>query len=146
MLKGLSWRVKVPLATALLVFLSAAVLFLLNTYNFSVGSRIGIIGKLSTKGIACWTNEGQLAMPNFASGVLRSGGEVENTFYFSVPDAEVWKNLREISPGSPVNLEYHQKLFPLAIALPFLCVRRTEYEIVGVVPAPEFAPVQPRRR
>ena len=146
MFANLSWKVKVSLATVFLIIFSAAVLLLLDLYNYSVGSRTGIISKLSTKGVACWTNEGQLALPNFTRGTVRAGATVENTFHFSVPDADVWKKLRDISPGTPVNLQYRQKLFPLALALPFLCVRRTEFEIVGADPAPDFAPVQPQRR
>jgi hypothetical protein len=146
MFANLSWKVKVSLATVFLIIFSAAVLLLLDLYNYSVGSRTGIISKLSTKGVACWTNEGQLALPNFTRGTVRAGATVENTFHFSVPDADVWKKLRDISPGTPVNLQYRQKLFPLALALPFLCVRRTEFEIVGAEPAPDFAPVQPQRR
>jgi hypothetical protein len=118
-----------------------AVVRLLNLYDYSVGSRTGVIGKLSSKGVACWTNEGQLAMPNFTRG----GGDNDNTFSFSAPDADVWSKLQAIPPGSPVNLEYRQKLFPLAIALPFLCVRRTEYEITGVRPAPAYEAVPPVR-
>jgi hypothetical protein len=64
---------------------------LLNLFNYSVGVRTGVIGKLSRKGVACWTTEEQLALPNFArSGSLRGAGQgVDNTFYFSVPDADV---------------------------------------------------------
>jgi hypothetical protein len=145
MFANLSWKVKASLATVFLIIFSAAVLLLLDLYNYSVGSRTGIISKLSTKGVACWTNEGQLALPNFTRGTVRAGATVENTFHFSVPDADVWKKLRDISPGTPVNLQYRQKLFPLALALPFLCVRRTEFEILGAEPAPDFAPVQPQR-
>jgi hypothetical protein len=146
MLTKLSWRVKAALSLILFVVLSAVSLLLLDIYNFSVGSRTGIISKLSTKGVACWTNEGQLALPNFTRGTVQAGGAIENTFHFSVPDSEVWKKLRDIPPGNPVNVQYRQKLFPLALALPFLCVRRTEFEVIGAEPAPNFAPVQPQRR
>jgi hypothetical protein len=146
MLAKLSWRIKVSLSIGLFIVLSAASLLLLDLYNFSVGSRTGIISKLSTKGVACWTNEGQLALPNFTRGTARAGAVVENTFHFSVPDSDVWKKLQDIPPGTPVNLQYRQKLFPLALALPFLCVRRTDFEIVDAEPAPNFSPVQPQRR
>jgi hypothetical protein len=99
---------------------------LLNLFNYSVGVRTGVIGKLSRKGVACWTTEGQLALPNFArSGSLRGAGQgVDNTFYFSVPDADVRKQLEAIPDGSPVTLEYRQKLFALDWPLPFFCKRR----------------------
>ena len=140
---GLSWKVKlltivlVPLALLILLTLAA------NAFNYSVGARTGVIDKLSRKGVACWTTEGQLALPNFSkSGTLCAPNEnVDNTFYFSVPDADVRKQLDEIPPGSPVTLEYRQKLFALDLPLPFLCVRRTQYEVVGVKPAPALAPL-----
>jgi hypothetical protein len=146
MLTNLSWRIKASLAIGFLIIFFGALFLLLDLYNYSAGSRTGVISKLSTKGVACWTNEGQLALPNFTRGTVRAGATVENTFHFSVPDADVWRKLRDISPGTPVNLQYRQKLFPLALALPFLCVRRTEFEIVGADPALNFAPVQPQRR
>lgn len=117
---------------------------LLNLVDYSVGSRTGIISKLSSKGLACWTNEGQLALPNFTRGGVR-GGDIDNTFAFSVPDATIWKQLETIPPGSPVNLEYKQKLFPLALPIPFLCERRSVYEIIGVRPAPAYEPQPPVR-
>ncbi|HEY8162311.1 MAG TPA: hypothetical protein VIF34_08605 [Methylocystis sp.] len=93
----------------------------MNLFNYSVGVRTGVIGKISRKGVACWTTEGQLALPNFArSGSLRGAGQgVDNTFYFSVPDADVRKQLEAIPDGSPVTLEYRQKLFALDWPLPF---------------------------
>jgi hypothetical protein len=97
-------------------------------YNYSIGTRTGVIDKLSTKGFVCWTMEGQLALPNFSkSGSLtQNSGAIDNTFYFSVPDKAVQKEIQAIPPGSPVAVEYHQKLFPLSLPLPFLCHRRTE--------------------
>ena len=124
----------------------------LNSYNYSIGTRTGVLDKLSRKGITCWTTEGQLALRAFARpGTLRSGDEnIDNTFYFSVPDSEIQKKIESIPPGSPVTLEYHQKLFTLAWPLPFLCKRRTQYEIVGVEQAPALQtddsfPQRPRR-
>jgi hypothetical protein len=115
---------------------------LLNMFNYSVGKRTGVLDKLSSKGFACWTTEGQLALASFArSGALRSGNEsVDNTFYFSVPDGAVRRQLEAIPAGSPVTLDYRQKLFALAWPAPFLCIRRTQYEIVGVQEAPAFRP------
>ena len=57
-----------------------------------------------------------------------------------MPDKDIQKQLEAIPPGSSVSLEYVQKLFPLSLPLPFLCYRRTEYEIVGVKLAPALAP------
>jgi len=141
-LTSLPLKYRIPLLLGAFVLLFFIATALLNLFNYSVGVRTGVIGKLSRKGIACWTTEGQLALPNFArSGSLRgSGPTVDNTFYFSVPDPDIRKQLEAIPDGSPVALEYHQKLFALDWPIPLLCRRRTEYEIVGVRLAPSFPP------
>lgn len=144
MLSSFSSRAKIYLGILVFLVVVVGAIRLLNVIDYSVGTRTGVIGKLSSKGLVCWTNEGQLALPNFTRGTSR-GGDIDNTFYFSVPDESVWKQIQAIAPGSPVNLEYKQKLFPLAIALPFLCVRRTEYEVTGVRLAPAYEPVTPLR-
>jgi hypothetical protein len=138
--KELSWKLKFTLILALPLVAFLALMIMLNAFNYSVGVRTGILMKLSRKGIACWTTEGELALPGFAkSGSLRRSDEmIGNSFYFSVPDPDVRKQLEETPPGSPVTLQYHQKLFSLSLPLPFFCVRRTEYEIVGVKPAPAY--------
>ena len=140
--KGLPWTVKFAGGLIVLLGLAIPLTRLLSAYNYSIGTRTGVIDKLSTKGFLCWTNEGQLALPNFSkSGSLtQNKGSLDNTFYFSVPEKEVEKQLEAIPPGSPVSVEYHQKMFALSLPLPFLCRRRTEYEIVGVKLAPAFTP------
>ncbi len=142
---ALSWKVKIAAVVAFAIFLFLGGTALLNAYNYSIGSRTGVIDKLSTKGVLCWTTEGQLALPNFSkSGALGQKNEnIDNTFYFSVPNREVRKQIDSIPPGSPVTLEYHQKLFALDWPLPFLCLRRTQYEIVGVKPAPAYPSTAP---
>lgn len=129
---------KILVIIAAFALLLVGLVALLNSYNYSIGTRTGILDKLSSKGITCWTTEGQLALPAFAKpGTLGARSEsVDNTFYFSVPDRDVRKQLEAIPPGSPVTLDYRQKLFALAWPVPFLCLRRTQYEIVGVRPAP----------
>ncbi|PNG25877.1 hypothetical protein [Methylocella silvestris] len=141
----MSWKFKfafVALA-ALAIFIGLAAL--VNSYNYSIGTRTGVIDKLSTKGFICWTREGQLALANFAKSdsLTQNKGAIDNTFYFSVPDKTIEKELEAIPPGSAVSLEYHQKLFPLALPLPLMCHRRTEYEIVGVKLAPAYPPNTP---
>ncbi|MGJ0510535.1 MAG: hypothetical protein ACR652_26110 [Methylocystis sp.] len=143
---SLPWKAKIPLIFGPPIVVFLAVTALLNLYNYSVGTRTGVISKLSTKGVACWTNEGQLALPNFTSGGPRGNVNIDNTFAFSVPDQAVWKKLQAMPSGGPVTLEYRQKLFSLAWPVPFFCLRKTEYEIVGARPAPAFemqAPVRP---
>jgi hypothetical protein len=144
---SLPWKARIPLILGLPIIVFLGVTALVNQFNYSVGTRTGVISKLSTKGVACWTNEGQLALPNFTTGGPRSGNvSIDNTFSFSVPDQTVWKQLEAMPSGSPVTLEYRQKLFSLAWPIPFFCLRKTEYEIVGARPAPAFemqAPVRP---
>ncbi len=147
------WFRSLPLTLKLVTVLVAVVIGflvlvkLLSAFNYSTGTRTGTLDKLSSKGIACWTTEGQLALPAFSRpGTLRSREQaIDNTFYFSVPNADVRTQLEAIPPGSPVTLEYHQKLFALAWPIPFFCVRRTQYEIVGVKPAPAYQPTTPMR-
>jgi hypothetical protein len=143
---ALPWRGKIALILGLPVVVFLVTTALLNQFNYSIGTRTGVVSKLSTKGAVCWTNEGQLALPNFTRGGPRAGSaNVDNTFYFSVPDRAVWKQLQEMPSGSPVTLEYHQKLFALAWPIPFFCRRKTDYEIVGLTPAPAFEMQQPVR-
>jgi hypothetical protein len=138
--RSASWKFKLLALPLLLAALVLGLTALLNAYNYSVGTRTGLLDKLSTKGFACWTTEGQLALAAFSrSGTLGSSNEnLDNTFYFSVPSADVRRQIEAIPPGSPVTLEYHQKLFTLDWPIPFFCVRRTQYEIVGVRPAPAY--------
>ena len=135
-------KLAVGVILAIILLLGAAAL--LNNYNYADGSRTGLITKLVNKGFLCWTTEGNLAQASFSkSGELNSDSiTAENTFYFSVPDPFIQKQIEAIPAGSPVTLKYHQKLFALSLPIPFLCLRRTQYEIVGVTPAPEYAPGQ----
>lgn len=142
---ALPMRYKAPALLAAFFMVLFGGTALLNLFNYSVGTRTGVVGKLSHKGMACWTTEGQLALPNFATtGNARLGSD--NTFHFSVPDPEVQKQFDAIPDGSPVALDYREKLFALDWPLPFFCRRRTPYEIVGVRLAPGFQqniPVRP---
>jgi len=139
---ALSWKLKLLfLALVPLVLLYAGALSL-SLFNYAVGERTGILSKIATKGIACWTMEGELAQPSFSrSGALRSGNApIDNTFYFSVPNPDVRDQLAAVPPGSSVSLQYEQKLFALDLPLPLLCRRRTQFEITGVRFAPAYQP------
>ena len=128
-------KIAIWIVLAVLLFLVA--LALLNSFNYSVGVRTGVLSKLSRRGIACRTFEGHLALPSFSTSTnARSRNqEFDNTFNFSVPDPAVRERLEAVPAGRTVTLEYQQKLFALDWPLPFLCVRRTQFEIVGVRPA-----------
>jgi hypothetical protein len=143
---NLDWKLKILIVVILPIALFLGGLLLLDSFNYSVGERTGVISKLSQKGIACWTWEGQLAQPNFSkSSALGAGGRnspVDNTFEFSVPDPEARKQLENIPPGSSVALQFNQKLFVLDLPLPLMCRRRTQFEITGVRLAPALSPEQ----
>ncbi|MDP3554038.1 hypothetical protein [Methylocystis sp.] len=131
--RRLNGKLKIAIWVVVAALFLLAALAVLNSFNYSVGVRTGVLSKLSRRGIACRTFEGHLALPSFsASTNSRSQNqEFDNTFNFSVPDPGVREQL-EAMPGRTVTLEYHQKLFALDWPLPFLCVRRTAFEIVGV--------------
>ena len=139
---ALSGKMKLLSLLTVAVVLFYAGALLLSLVNYAVGERTGVLSKMSTKGIACWTMEGELAQPSFSrSSALRSGGApIDNTFYFSVPNADVRDQLAAVPPGSPVSLQYEQKLFALDLPLPLLCRRRTQFEITGVRLAPAYQP------
>jgi hypothetical protein len=118
-----------------LAFLGAVggVTYIAEDFTYSEGDRRGVVTKLSKKGIIFKTWEGQLAMQNVSQGgSLNTSGAnatVSNTFNFSVTDQEVIQELKDaLDAGEPVRLEYEQKLFP------WWTERKTEYEIVDVVP------------
>ena len=98
---ALSWKLKLlSLAVVPIVLLYAGAL-LLSLFNYAVGERTGVLSKISKKGVACWTTEGELAQPSFSrSGALGSGNApIDNTFYFSVPDPDVRKQLDAVPAG-----------------------------------------------
>ncbi len=146
---ALNWPLKLLVLAIAPITLLLVGLLLLDMFNYSVGERWGVVSKLSTKGVACWTMEGELAQPNFSkTSALRSrDAAIDNTFYFSVPDPDVRKQLEAVPPGSAVTLQYTQKLFALDLPIPLMCRRRTQFEIVGVRLAlanqPEGFPAKP---
>lgn len=142
---NLNWKLKIFVVVIAPITIFVVGVLLLDSFNYAVGERTGVISKLSQKGIACWTWEGQLAQPNFArSSALGSGrnSPIDNTFDFSVPDPAARKQLENIPPGSSVALQYNQKLFVLDLPLPLMCRRRTQFEITGVRLAPALSPEQ----
>ncbi len=146
---ALNWPLKLLVLAIVPITLVVAGLLLLDMFNYSVGERMGVVSKLSAKGVACWTTEGELAQLNFSkTSALRSkDARIDNTFYFSVPDPDVRKQLEAVPPGSAVALRYNQKLFALDLPIPLMCRRRTQFEIVGVRLAlanqPEGFPAKP---
>ncbi|MFY9657750.1 MAG: hypothetical protein WAK01_14425, partial [Methylocystis sp.] len=62
---ALNWPLKLLVLPIAPITLFVVGLLLLDMFNYSVGERMGIVSKLSAKGIACWTTEGELAQLNF---------------------------------------------------------------------------------
>ena len=141
---NLDWKLKILIVLIGPIAVFVLGLLLLDSFNYSVGERTGVISRLSQKGIACWTWEGELAQPSFSrSSALRSrNDQIDNTFYFSVPDPDVRSQLENLPPGSSVALQYHQKLFALDLPVPLMCRRRSQFEITGVRLAPALSPEQ----
>jgi len=139
---ALNWPLKLLVLAIAPITLLVVGLLLLDMFNYSVGERMGIVSKLAAKGIACWTTEGELAQLNFSktSALGSKDASIDNTFYFSVPDPDMRKQLEAIPPGSSVALQYNQKLFALDLPIPLMCRRRTQFEIVGVRLAPANPP------
>ena len=64
---ALSWKLKLISLLFVPVVLFYAGTLLLNLFNYSVGERAGVLSKISRKGVACWTTEGELAQPSSRS-------------------------------------------------------------------------------
>lgn len=88
-------------------------------WSYSTGERVGYIQKLSKKGWACKTWEGELAMTTLP-------GTAPQIFAFSVRDEGVAKSLQEVA-GRRVALTYNQHR-----GVPSACFGETEYFISGV--------------
>jgi hypothetical protein len=91
--------------------------------GYSEGTRVGHITKLSRKGVAVKTWEGEMVM----GGVRRDaeGNVGANIFAFTVPDYLVKDVQAAMNTGLPVELEYTQYL----IAPP---TNDSDYLITGV--------------
>lgn len=96
----------------LLVLLSAAVPFLVLSYSYSEGNRVGKLVKLSRKGF----------FPKTWEGTLDLGSGDRLTWDFSVHDAELAEKLQE-ETGRVVNLGYRKLLWRVFY--------KTEYDIIS---------------
>ena len=91
--------------------------------SYSTGERVGYIQKISNKGWACKTWEGELSMVNVP-------GAAPQIFSFSVRDAAVARNILDAA-GKRVAITYDQHR-----GVPSSCFGETEYFVsaVRVVP------------
>lgn len=91
-------------------------------FSIGDGDRVGIVTKLSHKGIYWKTWEGQMIIGG-------QGTVTTNVWSFSVPDVNILPEVREaLEFQKEVRLSYHQKLFPAPWK------GSTTYYITGVTP------------
>ena len=88
-------------------------------FSYSEGERTGYVQKISKRGWACKTWEGELAMTPVP-------GSAPQLFQFSVPDSKVADQI-ERSSGHQVILNYEQHK-----GVPTTCWGETEYFVTGV--------------
>jgi hypothetical protein len=116
-----AWRWK--LVALLLVVLPllgfAAWTWLTLHISYSSGERVGYVQKISKKGWACKTWEGELAM-------VTMPGTAAQIFAFSVRDDAVARSLTDAA-GKRVALSYEQHR-----GVPSDCFGETQYFITGV--------------
>lgn len=76
-------------------------------WDYSEGSRVGKLYKISKKGIIWKAYDGELDLELMESDT--EGGMATKIWYFSVPDEDIAKRLEGVQ-GQRVKLEYKQKL------------------------------------
>ncbi|MBS3124447.1 hypothetical protein J4437_07520 [Candidatus Woesearchaeota archaeon] len=96
----------------------------LNDYNYSEGSRVGVVVKYSKKGFpGCKTYEGTLALEGQASTGATSG----RTWDFSVDESSIDTQVKSaLDSGKRVKLDYQQHLWT------WPCRGNTEYFLTEV--------------
>lgn len=76
-------------------------------WDYSEGSRVGRLYKISKKGIVWKAYDGELDLELMESDT--EGGMATKIWYFSVPDEDLAKRLEDVQ-GQRVKLQYKQKL------------------------------------
>ncbi|MFN7452421.1 MAG: hypothetical protein ACK5R5_05930 [Alphaproteobacteria bacterium] len=92
--------------------------------NYSEGSRVGQVLKISNKGIIWKSWEGELLMSNAAIG-NSDGGMVRDVWEFSVRDEAVAREIeRAAEEGRRIQLHYTQHLIrPIQLSTSYTVVR-----------------------
>lgn len=78
--------------------------------SYSDGYREGYVQKFSTKGIIWSTHEGELALPGLRPVGLGEDQRLTNVWEFSVNDAELVKQIKELHQNELIRLHYKQYL------------------------------------
>lgn len=117
------------------VLLFAGYIWLMLTWNYASGERAGWVQKLSNKGYACKTWEGEMAMVSLP-------GSMAEKFLFTVRDEKVAEQINA-QIGKRVALHYEEH-----IGLPTSCFGDTGHFVTGVkvideTPAPLIVPGNP---
>jgi hypothetical protein len=112
------------IAVLVAIAAASALLFVLYTWlvlswSYSSGERVGYVQKLSKKGWLCKTWEGEMALVSMP-------GTVAEKFYFTVRDEAVVQQIND-SVGRRVALEYAQH-----VGIPSSCFGDTQYFIAAV--------------
>ncbi len=87
-------------------------------FDYSDGDRVGVIQKLSKKGIFCKTWEGEMLLGGLKKQVnVSSDGKstttsmVANTFHFTVEDESLLPAVKAaMESGQPVTISYREEL------------------------------------
>lgn len=97
--------------------------------GYSNGVRVGIVQKVSNKGLFCRSTEGEMVLQSFGSRASRQSNETSafsNIWEFSARDPQVVRKLEAAaSEGRQVRIAYTQYYIK-----PF-CLS-TDYEVIGV--------------
>jgi len=109
------------LLLAVLIALAALYLWLVLSWSYSEGERVGYVQKFSKKGWLCKTWEGELAL-------VTMPGTMTEKFAFSVRDDQVAARINA-SLGRPVALIYEQH-----IGVPSSCFAETQHYVVDIRP------------
>jgi len=124
---GLGARIKKTLFRWFLILvigiplLTLIYIWMMFSFSYSKGERVGYIQKFSNKGWVCKTWEGELAMANLP-------GAMPQIFLFTVRDPQTAARIND-SLGKRVRIHYEQHL-----GLPTTCFGDTSYFVDGVDP------------
>jgi len=115
----LPWFIRLLLPLGIIGGLFAAYVWLVLSWSYSEGERAGYVQKLSRKGWACKTWEGELAMVSMP-------GSLAEKFYFSVRDDGVAQTINQ-SLGKRVALTYQEH-----VGVPTTCFGETRYFVTAI--------------
>ena len=108
-------------ALLILGIIGSAGYYFMRTYTVSEGNRAGLLFKISKKGVAFKTYEGQL---HLGGSIQMSDQSVWN---FSAKDADIYQKLQQFE-GKNVSLHYNE------LVNPFPWQGDTKYIVDGVQP------------